>query len=239
MNDFEWAQLIAQEKEYNKITSNPLFDDKYDDGGNEISIGDVVSSTYTYRLATGVLVPLEGRVTSISPDGVKVRIQNRPNLSPLAVPGGALKVVGKEEINSAANVWRMQNVFGEGPYHMERKLSPGEQPGDVRGILYKDYEGLWESNLDLFLHLSPREDLSIGIKLFGWLAGEPINKHERFAYNVETSKMLFGFLSEAQADAWFPEAIRKALSCFGYSLCEVQAARVIAKSGHQCVYLPV
>jgi hypothetical protein len=237
--DTYWKQVREKEKAYYEVLANPLFNDKYDAGGNEISVNDMVSSTYTYRYDSGKVVPIEGKVVSISCDGVGVALTGFPLNKPIVVAGGCLKVRGKEEINAASSVWRMQNVFGEGPYHWERELSPGEQPGEFGSILYKSgFEDVWEDNLNLFFRLEPSKDTSIGIKLFGWLEGEPINKYERYAYNVETSEMRFGFLSEAQANAWFPEATREALGRFGYSLVEVQAARVIAKSGHQCVYFP-
>lgn len=227
-------------EEFEQVRDNPIFKDKYDGGGNEIQIGNKVGSSYTYRFVGGVVVPIRGEVVDVSYQGVSVRLQDCFQTDPVIIPGGALKVNGKGEDNSRPYVWRMQNSSGIGPYHYLRDSLPEERmgPGKLSDVLSPAYNGQWDENFESFLRMSPLEDTSIGLKIFGWKKGAPINKHECYAYNVDTSGVLFGFLSEEQADAWFPEDRREALGQFGYSLIKVQAAKVLGKSGHQCVFIP-
>jgi hypothetical protein len=40
--DTYWKQVREKEKAYYEVLANPLFNDKYDAGGNEISVNDMV-----------------------------------------------------------------------------------------------------------------------------------------------------------------------------------------------------
>jgi len=254
MDGTKWEQLLEQDVELAKLSSmvaNPLFFDKYDCGGNEISIGAAVSSAYTYQDRNGTIFPVEGTVVSISPYGVEVVsskylnevavASNKHFINFCSIPAAALKIEGKEEVTSEGSVWRIQNAKGEGPYCFENRTTLEQQIEAFDKIIWGhiyDSCGVMDS-LNTFLHPGPIDDRSIGLRFFGWKSGEPINKHEMYEWeNPVPAEAHFGFLLEAQAKAWFPEDAREVLSWFGYSLMEVQAAKIIAKSGHQCVYLP-
>lgn len=238
MKDLEEERFLEEDAKLNSLVVNPLFFDKYDCQGREISIGAPISSSYTYRYGNGVVVPIEGIVSSISPYGVGV-VPSEKGSNFFCIPAGALKIEGKEEATSEGEVWRIQNEQGEGPYCFGNRNTLEKQIEDFDKVIWGHIYDSCIDKLNAFLHPGPMDDASIGIKFFGWKKEEPINKHQMYDWsNPLPVEAHFGFLSEAQAKAWFPEDAREVLSWFGYSLVEVQAAKIIAKSGHQCVYLP-
>lgn len=215
-----------------------LFLDCYDTVGNVIAERSVVSGPYMYELPNREMVPLRGTVKSVDYCGVDIITTKYQLLRD--VMAGALRVESKREPAPQTSVWRVLNEEGVGPYQAKNR-------NEIEITIRASNEVVWGkifdcddiiSNANGFHHPDPTKDESIGIGVLGWKENTPISRYHQYQNHQPQKEVLFGFLNEFQAKAWFSVEGLKALSKFGFRLQEVHAAKIVARSGHQCAFLP-